>query len=66
MIRYYIENYFSGLTVTEKDCTKYFKSLQDADSFLSDNFYNTDNYDDFFVVCESLKDGVITEIPIEY
>ncbi len=66
MIRYYIENYFSGLTIMEGDYTKYFNSLSDADGFLSDNFYNTDDYDDFFVVCESLKDGIITEIPIEY
>lgn len=66
MIRYYIQNYFSGLTVTEGNYTKYFNSLHAADSFLSDNFYSSEDYDNFFVVCESLKDGVITEIPIEY
>lgn len=64
--KYYIENYNTGYPVTEKYYTKYFKTLNQANNFLSNNFYNSKNYNDFYIVCESFNDGVTKKIPIEY
>ena len=66
MIRYYIENYNTGYTVTENNYTKYFSTFNKADNYLNDNFYHLKDYDNFYLVCESVNDGIATKIPIEY
>ena len=43
MIRYYIENYNTGYTVTENNYTKYFSTFNEADNHLNDNFYHLKN-----------------------
>ena len=66
MIRYYIENYNTGYTVTENNYTKYFSTFNKADNYLDDNFYHLKDYDNFYLVCESFINGICKKIPIEY
>jgi hypothetical protein len=63
-MRYFIQDYYSGLNITKDGNTRYFKTLNDADNFivlLTNDVHNDE--DNFFVVAEN-EDGEI--IPIEY
>jgi UDP-galactopyranose mutase len=63
-MRYFIQDYYSGLNITKDGYTRYFKTLNDADNFivlLTNDVHNDE--DNFFVVAEN-EDGEI--IPIEY
>lgn len=62
-MRYFIQDYFSGLNVTKGGYTRYFKTLSDVSKFLellNNKGYNDD--DNFYIVAED-EDGNI--IPIE-
>jgi UDP-galactopyranose mutase len=63
-MRYFIQDYYSGLNITKDGYTRYFKTLNDAENFivlLTNDGHNDE--DNFFVVAEN-EDGEI--IPIEY
>ena len=62
-MKYYIQDYYSGLDITKEGYTRYFKTLDDANDFLESLNYRSYNDDDnFFIVAED-KNGNI--IPIE-
>jgi len=63
-MKYYIQDYYSGLDITKGGYIRYFKTLNDADNFLE--LLNAKGYNDadnFFVVAEDEDDNII---PIEY
>jgi hypothetical protein len=62
-MRYYIQDYFTGLNIIKKGYTRYFKTLSEAINFLellNNKGYNEE--DNFFIVCE---DEHGNNIPIE-
>ena len=63
-MKYYIQDYYSGLDITKNGYTRYFETLNDADHFLellNSKGYNDD--DNFFVVAEDENGNLV---PIYY
>ncbi len=63
-MKYYIQDYYTGLDITKGGYTRYFKTLKDADDFLE--LLNTKGYNDednFFIVAEDDEGNIV---PIEY
>ena len=54
VIRYFIENYYSGLTILDDDgnYVRYFDNHELADEYLNDNFYHRKDFDNFYIVKE--------------
>ena len=64
-IKYKIEDYFSGFDIVDKNgYTKYFKSLNDAEDFVSLMTEKGLNDEDNFYIVQEDEQGNI--IPIEY
>ena len=62
-MRYYIQDYFTGLNVTKGYYTRYFNTLNDANNFLESlNVKGYNDEDNFFILCED-EDGNI--IPLD-
>ena len=61
-MKYYIQDYYSGLDITKGGYTRYFKTLNDADDFL--NSLGKLNNEDNFYIMEEDKEG--NEKPTEY
>ena len=63
-MKYYIQDYHSGLDITNAGYTRYFKTLNDADDFLELlNTNGSNENDNFFVVAEDEEGNIV---PIEY
>jgi len=61
-MKYYIQDYYSGLDITKGGYTRYFKTLNDADDFL--NSLGKLNNEDNFYIMEEDKEG--NQKPTEY
>ena len=62
-MKYYIQDYFSGLDITKGGYTRYFKTLNDANDFLESlNYKGYNDEDNFFIVAEDENSNIT---PIE-